>query len=408
MKLLIVCVTICALLVATGCVAAPPPAQKAAATALPPPATAVPPTAAPAPTVVPPTVAPAPAAQPDLIGLAHAFVAAMNRRDVEAAIAMFTDDAEYRAAHVGVGKAEVRTVLEYLDGTLVKLIQTDCVQEGQQVTCLAWGRDDPMVLHGVAGVRFKPYTYIFKDGKIQMIMGTADGPEWAAHSAASKESQTWMAANRAAEWKKITDEKGVLIRNGATAPVLVNLKRECAGEMAKQNPPAASDLVGQAYAFLSALNRRDVEAAMAMFTDDAEYRAGHVGVGKPQVRTVIEYLDGTGLRSVWSECAQTGQEVSCNLFGRDDAMAVYGTPGVRFNPYIFSFKDGKIQKITGTPDGPEWAANSAASKEATTWLAANRADEWKKITDEKGGLIRNAQTAPEIIRLIREYGKAKK
>lgn len=407
MKLLVVCATICALLCA-GCVAPAPPPQKVAATALPPPATAVPPTAAPAPTAVPPTVAPAPATQPDLIGLAHAFVAAMNRRDVEAAIAMFTDDAEYRAAHVGVGKAEVRTVLEYLDGTLVKLIQTDCVQEGQQVTCSAWGRDDPMVLHGVAGVRFKPYTYIFKEGKIQKILGTADGPEWAAHSAASKESQAWMAANRAAEWKQITDEKGGLIRNGSTAPMLIKLKREHASAVAKQNPPAASDLVGQANAFLSALNRRDVEAAMAMFTDDAEYRAAHVGVGKPQVRTVIEYLDGTGLRTVWSDCTQAGQEVSCNVFGRDDAMAVYGTPGVRFNPYIFSFKDGKIQKITGTPDGPEWTTNSAASKEAIAWLTANRADEWKKVTDEKGTLIRNGQTAPEIIRLIRGYGKAKK
>jgi hypothetical protein len=88
-------------------------------------------------------------------------------------------------------------------------------------------------------------------------------------------------------------------------------------------------------------------------------------------------------------------------------MAVHGTPGVRFKPYTFTFKDGKIQKIMGTADGPEWAANSAASKEATTWLAANRVDEWKKVTDEKGGLIRNAQTAPEIIRLLREYGRAK-
>ncbi len=396
MKSFVICVALCALL-AGGCVATPPPPAQ------PPAPTAVPPTPIP-PTVAPPTVA----AQPDLIKAADAFVAAMNRRDVEGAIAMFTDDAEYRAAHVGVGKAQVRTVLDYLDGTLVKLIQTDCVQEGAQVTCSVWGRDDPMVLHGVSGVRFKPYTYIFKEGKIQKIMGTADGPEWAVHSAASKESQDWMAANRAEAWKQITDEKGVLIRNGSTAPILIKLKREHAGAMAKQKPPAATDLVGQANAFLSALNRRDVEAAMAMFTDDAEYRAGHVGVGKAQVRTVIEYLDGTGLRTVWSECAQTGQEVSCNLFGRDDAMAVHGTPGVRFNPYTFSFKDGKIQKIMGTADGPEWAANSASSKEATTWLAANRADEWKKVTDEKGGLIRNAQTAPEIIRLLREYGKNKK
>ena len=223
-----------------------------------------------------------------------------------------------------------------------------------------------------------------------------------------EEATAWLIANRAEEWKKISDEKGALIRNGTTAPILVKLLRAYGGEMAKQKPPAGTDLVGQATAFMSALNRRDVEAAMAMFTDDAEYRAGHVGVGKVQVRTVIEYLDGTGLRLVWSDCAQAGQDVSCDIFGRDDAMAVYGTTGVRFNPYTFSFKDGKILKILGTAAGPEWASNTAASKDATAWLTANRADEWKKVTDEKGGLIRNARPAPQIIRLIREYGKAKK
>ena len=101
MKLFIVWVTI-VLLFAAGCTAPPPTVQRAAPTAVPP--TAVP------PTTIPPTVAPAPAAQTDLIAQANAFVAAMNRRDVEAAIAMFTDDAEYRAAHVGVGKPQVRTV----------------------------------------------------------------------------------------------------------------------------------------------------------------------------------------------------------------------------------------------------------------------------------------------------------
>ena len=393
MKLFIIWVAI-VLLLAEGCTVSPPPLQQVAPTAVP-------------PTAILPTVTPAPVAQADLIAQANAFVAAMNRRDVEAAIVMFTDDAKYRAAHVGVGKPQVRTVLEYLDGTLVRLIQSDCTQAGQEVTCSLWGRDDPMVINGVAGVRFKPYSYSFKDGKIQKIMGTADGPEWAAHSAASKEVTAWLAANRAEEWKKITDEKGALIRNGTNAPILVKLYREYGAEMAKQKPPAASDLVGHVNAFMSALNRRDVEAAMAMFTDDAEYRAAHVGVGKPQVRTVIEYLDGTGLRLVWSDCAQTGQDVSCDGFGRDDAMAVHGTPGVRFKPYTFTFKDGKIQKIMGTADGPEWAANSAASKEATTWLAANRADEWKKISDEKGVLIRNGETAPVLVKLLREYGKAK-
>ena len=78
-------------LFAAGCTAPPPPVQKAAPTSVPP--TAIPATAVP-PTAIPPTVAPAPTAQTDLIAQANAFVAAMNRRDVEAAIAMFTDDAE--------------------------------------------------------------------------------------------------------------------------------------------------------------------------------------------------------------------------------------------------------------------------------------------------------------------------
>ena len=147
---------------------------------------------------------------------------------------------------------------------------------------------------------------------------------------------------------------------------------------------------------------------MAMCTDDAEYRAGHVGVGKSQVRTVLDYLDGTGLRVVSSDCKLEGGQVSCTVFGRDDAMAAFGVAGVSFKPYTFSFKDGKIQKIMGTPDGPEWAVHTAATKEAMTWLAANRGEAWKKVTTAEGALIRNGQSGPEIIRLFQEYAKAKK
>ena len=319
---------------------------------------------------------------------------------------MFTDDAESRAAHVGVDKPQVRTVLEYRSGTLVRLIQSDCTQAGHEVTCSLWGRDDPMVINAVAGVCFKPYSYSFKDGKIQKIMGTADGPDWAAHSAASKEVTPWLAANRADEWKKITDEKGALIRNGTTAPTLVKLYREYGAEMAKQEPPAVGDLVGQVNAFMSALNRRDVESAMAMFTDDAEYRAAHVGVGKPQVRTVFEYLDGTLVKLIQSDCAQEGTQVTCSVWGRDDPMVLHEVSGVWFKPYTYTFKEGKIQKIMGTADGPEWAVHSAASKESQAWMAANRAEEWKQITDEKGALIRNGSTAPILIKLKREHAGA--
>jgi hypothetical protein len=388
MKLLI-CVTICVLF-AAGCMAAP---------------TAVPP----APTTVPPTAAPAQAApQPDLIALANAFMAAMNRRDVESAIAMFTDDAEFRTAHVGVGKAQVRTILDYLDGSGLRMVLSDCKAEGEQVSCSAWNRDDAMAALGTPGVRMEPYTLSFKAGKIARLVGTQTGPEWATYSAASADARAWLTANRGDEWKKVTDEKGGLIRNGQTGPEIIRLLRVYAGEKAKQNPPAATDLLGLVNAFAAAMNRCDVESAIAMFTDDAEFRTAHIGVGKAQVRTILDYLDGTGLRIVLSDCKVERQQVACSAWNRDAAMAALGTPGVRLEPYAVSFRDGKIAKIVGTQAGPEWSSYNAASADARAWLTANRADEWKKVTDEKGGLIRNGQTGPEIIRLLRDYAKSKK
>jgi hypothetical protein len=393
MKLLI-CVTICVLF-AAGCVAAPPP----------PAPTAVPP----APTAVPPTAVSAQAAsQTDLLGQVNAFAAALNRCDVESASALFADDAEYRAFHVGVGKAQVRTILDYLDAIGSRWVFSNCKVEGQEVACSAWCQDDPMATLGSSGVRVEPYTFTFRDGKIVKITGTPAGAEWTPYNAASADARAWLTANRADEWKKITNESGGLIRNGQTGPEVVRLLRVYAGEKAKQNPPAATDLLGLTNAFMAAMNRRDVEGAIAMFTDDAEFRTAHVGVGKAQVRTILDYLDGTGLHMTLSNCQVEGQQVACSAWNQDAAMAALGTPGVRLEPYTLNFRDGKITKIVGTQAGPEWATYGAASTDARAWLTANRANEWKKVTDEKGGLIRNGQTGPEIIRLLRDYAKSKK
>ena len=85
-------------------------------------------------------------------------------------------------------------------------------------------------------------------------------------------------------------------------------------------------------------------------------------------------------------------------------MAAYGFNDVRFT-FAYSFKDGKIHRAIGTPDGLEWPAYSAVSKEAMAWMAANRAEKWKRISNAQGGLIRNGETAPTVIKLVREYIK---
>jgi len=85
-------------------------------------------------------------------------------------------------------------------------------------------------------------------------------------------------------------------------------------------------------------------------------------------------------------------------------MTAIGYPGVRLR-VTFSFKDGKIQHVAGTPEGPEYAQYIAATKETMAWMAASRAEAWKKISDDKGALIRNGQTGPAVIMLVREYAQ---
>jgi hypothetical protein len=73
----------------------------------------------------------------------------------------------------------------------------------------------------------------------------------------------------------------------------------------------------------------------------------------------------------------------------------------------FSFKDGKIQNLAGIPEGPEYAEYIAATKEAMAWMAASRTEAWKKISNAEGALIRNGQTGPAVIKLVREYAQEK-
>lgn len=390
----------------------PPPTSAPAPTAVPPTpvppptATAAPPTPAPTATSAPASTAATPAAsQPAPIALVNAFIAAMNRCALDDALAMFTDDSVYAVAvQTSTGKSQVRTYLEYMDAIRMRVTQTDCKMEGEQAVCMQWRQDDSMVAYGFTGVRLK-FVYSFKDGKIQQAIGAPEGPEWPAYSAMSKDATAWMAANRADEWKKVSDEKGALIRNGQTGPIIMKLAREYA--KTKQAAPASTDLIGLANAYVAAANRRDVEGALALFNEDAELTlAVQTATGKSQIRTLLEYMDGIGMRMAHSDCKLTGELAVCSQWRQDEPMTALGFAGVRFK-FAYTMRDGKLQTVVGTVDGPEFPAYSAASKDAMTWMAASRPDEWKKVSDDKGALVRAAQTAPLIVKLVREYAGEK-
>ena len=139
---LVVFACVC-LLVVAGCAPAATPA--------PPPPTAAPPTAVP-PTPVPPTPVP-PTPPPDPVATVKAWVDAINKGDVDAAIALMTDDVQRLKGAVNwrSGKNEVETTLGWTVGWEVKFQIEDCQRADDRVECAVSVVDACMAAFGAPG-----------------------------------------------------------------------------------------------------------------------------------------------------------------------------------------------------------------------------------------------------------------
>ena len=181
---LLIIATVC-LLIATGCTAPPAPAPAP----LPPTATPIPPT----PTPVPPTPMPDPAA------LVKAWVDALNSGDVDAALALFTDDGKYQIYYSASGKEQVRPVFDWLAGLETKTQLMDCQPQGDRVVCNYTVLDGCMAAHGSKGLPTKA-TFTFQDGKIKQAVGFGEGAAWDSYWKFVDAEMAWAATNRSEEW----------------------------------------------------------------------------------------------------------------------------------------------------------------------------------------------------------------
>jgi hypothetical protein len=109
-------------------------------------------------------------------------------------------------------------------------------------------------------------------------------------------------------------------------------------------PIPTPDQVGQVKAFEDAYNRHDVDGALAMFADKAWY---FQFFPNQQIRDYFVYSKAMSAESHFSDCAWAKDTVTCkSSIYSDTCTKLAGLQGIPDKDVVFTFKDGKISKVS--------------------------------------------------------------
>jgi ketosteroid isomerase-like protein len=170
-------------------------------------------------------------------------------------------------------------------------------------------------------------------------------------------------------------------------------------------PTPATDLVAPVKAWVDAINKGDVEAALAPFTDNVWWTASYrdTEAGKEHLRGLFESLAGIETKHQIGDCQPEGADVVCAFSIVDGCIAAYGAPDGLSAKLTFKFQpDGKIGETSMTADDPRWKDYLNFYGAETAWAVKNHAEEVAKA--EEGGREGGATVA----KLCQEYAESLK
>lgn len=339
-------------------------------------ACAAPPAApvAPAATLIPPT------ASPDPTDAVKAWIDAINNSDLDAAMALMTEDARFS----GEFTDPPPNVLSWFIGGEFTYGTPECEAQGDLQVCTFTFHDGCSSAYSASSDLTVKMTFAFQDDKIRSVVVQGDEGDWTGYYTWLGEMLSWASANRADEMAKVDFQ-----HQSKGSDVVVGLCQEYAAAQVQ-------DSTAVVQAWIDAINNGDLDAALALMTPDAEIP----GWGSAPARNVLDWWIDIKSRYGAPDCQEADDRLVCNYTMNDDGcITAFGnTAGLPLR-YTFDMQDGKIQRVSGveTSDA-DWSSYAKWSEEMEAWAKAIRAEEWAKIdltTFSEGGEI--------IVKLCQEY-----
>jgi hypothetical protein len=314
-KLLVV--TVAFLLIAGACAAPPPPMP-----------TPAPPTATP----VPPTPTP--------LDIVQKYQDAVARHDVDAAMALFTDDGTYIWGDyfTSSDKTLIRNWLEYAAALNMQTTVNACKLTDPTVSC-DWRYVEECGRIGATGNFGVDATVVFtvKEGKIsRIVVAPNPDPEYYKWTQAFLK---WLEDTNPAEARSFTQALDTLKFGREFGERLSELCKEHA-ESLKATPVAAADPLNVVNALEDALNQYDVEAYVALFADQFDANVlGDQVTNKADLRYwPIDYGQGLGSKTRFSDCKVKENTITCKGTIQNDCTT-------NELPIVVTLKDGNSRFV---------------------------------------------------------------
>lgn len=151
-------------------------------------------------------------------------------------------------------------------------------------------------------------------------------------------------------------------------------------------------------------NRHDIEAVMAMCTDDVRFEVVGVWakVGKEEVRLLEEWdaaIDGS---LSLSALVASGETVNCRALERNDWFRLAGISEVEYSSCRFSFRQGLIAEMRCEMTVESREAVSTVLRSVTRWASRERGDEFARLMPE-GEFVYGRENAKVWLALLREW-----
>ncbi len=159
----------------------------------------------------------------------------------------------------------------------------------------------------------------------------------------------------------------------------------------------AADPTATVKAWVGAINNGDLEAALALMTQDATFQ----GAFTEPAPNVVDWWIDIGSKNVVPSCQSESDRVICTYIHSDGCIAAFGATGGLPVKMTFTLQDGKIRQVLVETQGDEWASYGQWSDAELSWAQANRAEELAKIdfqTLKEGGGV--------AVELCRTYAAA--
>jgi ketosteroid isomerase-like protein len=338
-----------------------------------------------------PTPSPTPTAAPDLVAPVEAWVDAINKGDVNAALELLADNALWSAQYTSYegggardsGKEQVRPQFDYLVGLGMKSQLKDCQPQDDRVVCglsVVYGCIAPF---GAPDGLAAKLVFIYQpDGKVREIsFSLLDDPRFEDYSRFLTASDAWAIENRAEEHAKLKPRG-----TGLGGSLEAKFCKEYAASLKAAPPTPAADLVAPVKAWADALNNGDVDAALSLFTDNVRWDIwGAPANGKEASRTLLDWLVASEFEQQITNCQPQADRVACNLSYVDGCSAASGTPDGLPAKLVFIYQpDGKITQAILARGGEPPDDVTEFWNGWRTWTRVNRAADWAKVAEKNG------------------------